>query len=460
MTLTVHTISSISIKIFPQDFWRIMNFKCDFDRERIAIQRVQLFVLTIALGLGWAMNYFVDGPDLVQRLSFQTNDPSWVPDTFNQLPIIGEHYFGDLQLLIAWGENQDPYSVLIPAQHLPVAQGLLRVLSLLPMNLVFVGYLTSSLLMLWYAAKNLVSVASNNTRRLDFLDFGLFILLTVPVLVDLDRGNVNSICISCTVIYLSMIQSGKPVKGLLFLLIGCSFKPYLALFLFCSPMRFVSRRWISVLTAFAMLNVIGFKLFAGAFWNGFIDWLNAFIRYGSSDGASYMMISGSLTGSLSRWIELLIGHSDTVNYLQSNIAIVRYVSGIAVLIGFLLWYKATLPWWIRTGAILSIITVAQPGSAQYQWTWVGFVLLASLYTDPSKSSHPLARSPSARKILYVVFLLAAMPTWIEYSVDQVDRFFPQYLFLSPLIILLGIVLLGYRTRSVGVTSDAVKIEKR
>jgi hypothetical protein len=395
---------------------------------------------------GWATHYYTNGIGIIERLSFQAVDPSWVPENFTQRPIIGEHFFGDLQLLIAWGAHENPYSVLIPSQHLPIAQGILRLLSHLPMIIVFLIYLLASLASLWFSARALVAVVSQRQFGLNINDFLLFILLTVPVLVDLDRGNVNSIVISCCILFFTLNLDNRPNLGLFFLIIAICFKPYTAIFLLCTSVKNVSKQWISILLLFGLLNGLGFVLITGSLVGGFSNWLGAFLRYGSEAGVGYMANSGSLIGSISRWSEIVQGNENAIALLESNIPTIRVISLGCVLLGVAAWHQESASFPLRLAGALSIITVAQPGSAQYQWTWTGFVLLAALYNSRSQGTIERLNNRRVIALLYVIFILASMPSWIEYSSSDTKRYFPQYLLLSPLIVLSLIIFIALSTR--------------
>jgi hypothetical protein len=407
-------------------------------------QRNQLVALTISLGIAWLTLYFLDGPDPVQRVSFRVDDPSWVPIDYQQSPIIGDHFFGDLQLLLAWGSETNPYSLDLSATYLPIAHFPLKALSLFPIQFAFVVYLAVSLIVLYFAARLTVATFGTPQSRLSTISFLLFCLLTAPTLIDIDRGNVNTIAIGLTTLYFMFGFKNKLSIGLPLLLLAGSIKPYLLIFTICFINKNTIKTVIGFLVTYLGITLVLFSQISNSIFRGLNDWYIAFSKYGGAEGVHHMINSGSLVGSISRWAEVFHGQEGSSSFLVNNLLILRTLSGVYILLALAVWFMTFLPNWIRLGSALSIITVAQPGSAGYQWIWVGIVMIGVLYS--THNPHQRRLDKIGLISIQIISILVLVPTWIAPTLFSSKRYFPQYLVLSPFIVVLIGSLFVFGTR--------------
>jgi hypothetical protein len=82
---------------------------------------------------------------------------------------------------------------------------------------------------------------------------------------------------------------------------------------------------------------------------------------------------------------------------------------------------------------LSIITLAQPGSAAYNWGWVGVVVIVFLFEKLKRE--PRDTADWSFWYLQIVAGLALVPTWVSLpSLSGDTRQTMSYLILSPIVV--------------------------
>jgi hypothetical protein len=148
------------------------------------------------------------------------------------------------------------------------------------------------------------------------------------------------------------------------------------------------------------------------------------------------MNSGSIAGSLARMIEQSKGSAETFEFIQGHLWLFQMLSFMYLLLAIAVYQRKTFPISFRFFAVLSIISVAQPGAAAYTWGWVGFAVAIWVREKDQK----ILLTFQDYLFLAITFL-ALVPIWLQGNhVLNVARNYPQYLVLSPLILLLLLTL--------------------
>jgi hypothetical protein len=254
------------------------------------------------------------------------------------------------------------------------------------------------------------------------------------MLVDLDRGNVQSVALAGTIFFFAYGLRGKWVVAILWLLFAASLKPYLLIFsiAFLSKRSFRAHALMGL--SFCLVNVLLMQAFSGNFVEGFRSMWEANARYTSSEfSLPFISNAGSLVGSAHRISEFAFGLEFSNKILFEALWVVPIISFFLVVLGMLIWFRSRLPIWVRLMGALSIITLAQPGSAAYNWGWVGVVVIVFLLDQLKKGS--LDTANWSFWYFQVVAGLALIPTWVSLPSPSGDmRQNMSYLILSPIVV--------------------------
>jgi hypothetical protein len=348
---------------------------------------------------------------------------------------LGVHYFGDLLTARGYGGAWNPYddALPLPAQHLPSGQLFMMLLSIVHIDFIFILYISFSLALLFFAIRTLANTVFRITLWKYAQLFLLFCVMGMPMLIDFDRGALQTIALAGTILFFSYGLREKWVVAILWLLFAASLKPYLLIF----SIAFLSRKnfWAHVLLGFSFvsLNVLLMQAFSGNFLEGFRSMWGAISRYGSEFGFPWIANSGSLVGSAHRIVEFFFGSEVSAEFLKGTLWAFPIISLALVLLGLGIWYRSHLPIWVRLMGPLSIISVAQPGSIGYHWGWVGVVVIIFLVDLMKKSSTD--SGDYSPWFLQIVAGLALVPSWISFPSPSGDvRQIGNHMILTPILV--------------------------
>jgi hypothetical protein len=397
---------------------------------------IHLGLLALSAAVFWTAHYFIaPAVDLVERVSWRASDEPWVATGSAVIePLVGVHYFGDLLTFRSYGLVWNPYyeSLALPAQHLPSGQLFAMLLATIPIQILLIFYLVFSVVILFIAIRTL----ANSILKISLWKYAqlflIFSLLSIPMIVDFDRGNVQSVALAGTIFFFAYGLRGKWLVAILWLLFAASFKPYLLIF----SLAFLSKRNIRAHAlmglAFCSLNVLLMEAFSRNFLEGFSSMWEANAKFTSEFSIPFISNSGSLVGSAHRISEFAFGLEFSNKLLLEVLWVVPVISLLLVALGMLIWYRSHLPIWVRLMGALSIISVAQPGSAGYNWGWVGVVVIVFLLEKLKEVS--LEARDWSPWYLQIVAALALVPTWVSLpSLSGDIRQNMSYLILSPIV---------------------------
>lgn len=139
---------------------------------------------TISFVSMWVVGQYLQ-ISLVDLMSFNASDPSWVPEGSEMNPAVGVHYFGDYVLGRAWSIHPDPYHVMLPA-YPPISLLLFKPFALLPYTAGLVAYFIVSIAVFVGA---IFAWLSHLPVYVRLISSGLLAIASFPSLVALDRGN-------------------------------------------------------------------------------------------------------------------------------------------------------------------------------------------------------------------------------------------------------------------------------
>jgi hypothetical protein len=135
-------------------------------------------------------------------------------------------------------------------------------------------------------------------------------------------------------------------------------------------------------------------------------------------------------------IEQAKGSVPAYEFIYSHLWLFQILSLAYLLLAIAVFQRSTIPISFRFFAILSVISMAQPGAGAYTWGWVGFTIAIWVR---EKAQKPVLNLNDY--LFLLITFLALIPIWLQGNhVLNVARNYPQYLILAPLIILLLISL--------------------
>ena len=421
-----------------------MSSKMNEQIRRTFHNYLSLHIVLLAMSSVFAFTrlYKTADPNLIERISFRIDDPSYVRPGFNQTAIIGEHYFGDFQLYMAWASSDNPYSEIFAPNFLPLGYLLLKPLTILPTNYAFMIFCAFSLAILFSAVKSVISFTAPYLGLLEVLNvFLLLFVFTTATIVDFDRGNAHTLVLGLVIGGVSCRLWRNTALGVTLILAAASFKPYLflVLILFCEKGDF--KELLQKIVLYSFFTVVLYQILENNVLEAIRSNLNAIARYGNEEGMGYIFGSGSLVGAFYRYLEIAVGSQSAQDFMFANVFSIQVISALLALLGVLVWFQFSLPFSFRLFGLLSLTSVAQAGSASYQWGWVGLVLLLDL-TMYEKSHVSGNFRRLFRYLLVTIVISALVPVWTWASLPSGTRWQnPQFFVLSPLVTLLNLILL-------------------
>ena len=332
---------------------------------------------------------------------YQANDPGYAAPPFIERPVLGIHYFSDFQQVMSYAVNQNGYSTSLefPNMYGPVSVYLFRLLNnfSLLFSITVISVLTLSLLslLMWKHFHN-----ASIQVRIMFIAFCL--LLSRPVMLCLDRGNIQGIVVALNIATLYFFYSKNYRLSKVFLVIAISLKFYPIFFILVFLKKRLWKDVLQILVSSAVLFIVPLLMISKS---NFFDSILGIVK-GASIQSGFASSGFSPSGWIIRFLEILNvlsfsnGNNSNIRNLQTIITL------FVVVAGSILYFKLSLnetQQWIYILVFTSFIT---PVAWGYNLIWLPFVIQRMLTTDDW-------RVPSARKILnayqkYLPLLLALL----------------------------------------------------
>lgn len=404
---------------------------------------LHLTLLVFSLGIAWSRLYYPNGPTLVSRVSFEISDKPWMPPGIDAVPIVGEHFFGDLQLPLAWARYPNPWQEDLEwkANFLPLGKWILIPFSYLPLTLAFGIYFIGSLLLLYISARKLLLHISDSKLLTDWkVSLILFLVLLVlsrPVLTDLDRGNFYCLAISLWILAFICLREGRDTQFILLMLCLTSLKWFLILPMI--PFLFERKFNLSLKLTFwlIILNVFSLILVPGRLFENLRLIINTQLNYTDEWAIPWLMQGTSVASSISRIYEYVYGTVNTEIFLLNNLNLLKFLSLIYLLIAIYIAFRKHLPLWVRLYFALSTITFDTFETGWYAQMWISFVLIVWLVQD-EKVAKGYKYVEWSLKISSICMLV---PLWVSIPLNGNERLNSQLLFPPVVALLAGIQLI-------------------
>ena len=378
--------------------------------------------------LAWTRLYYMSGPTLGTRLSFQSNDQPWLPPNYRAEPIMGVHYFGDLQLPLAWAQLSDPWSdkLAIPANFMPTGKFILMLAAHLPIKVVLLFYICTSLGLLFYSAKLVLSLDPNYKMHqqgsLNYLTFLILFILVRPLWFDLDRGNFYTICISLLIIAICKLKTNNNIIAIGSIFTAVSFKWFLIIPLFLLVDSNKLKKLGKMLALFTLINLSLILILPGGLFQNLATILKIQSQYTGTWSVPYLMNGTTLTSSISRIIELIKGPEKVGIFLSSHLGLCKLVALVYLLICIVIALKKSIPIYKRLYFALSTISFVSFEAQGYTFIWISFALAVWLLNKNQE------KDKLGNVVIVVTALCLLIPTWVSIPGTSTSRLNEQLIF--------------------------------
>jgi hypothetical protein len=398
--------------------------------EKVSIAYLSSALISIAIA--WLTNYFPNTTNLVERISFISEDKPWLAGETEPSQILGLHYFGDFQSYVTFTRISDPYlSTYADRSHLlPASRLFLYPLTIPSIEIAFAIYLFVCIALLIFTVLKVIQhLESKKSEKIPTFHKAILCLLIFvfsrPFLVDLDRGNFYTMSISMVVLSIIYFRENKKVRASAFIFLAVSIKSFLIFpllpflpwnklkFLFCTAFVFIFLNFGAALT-----YSMGFmEVLKGVYSNQ--------TNYLGAQFIGHVMNGGSLGSSLSRVYEYIYGTESTTSFLLNNLMLLQLLSltylALALLVAFIS-SKFELKFFFS----LSLISFAPQSTGWYAMSWISYALLAYLI-----SSKPGFEDRVFKWLILCVSWCLLIPLWIQIPVPGLR--YNQQLVLPPIL---------------------------
>jgi hypothetical protein len=163
--------------------------------------------------------------------SFAYSDKPWTPQTYNPVPIIGKHYFGDYLLPVSYLHTPHPYSLSYPLT-VGVAPLALFILNCFDFFGEKSGFFLFEAVSLFIFGYSIYKGLRNKSRLINILITVIVVSFSLPIFIAIDRGNTILFSVGCA--YYAYVYLKKDNLSLIRMIsiavatsAACSFKDYL-----------------------------------------------------------------------------------------------------------------------------------------------------------------------------------------------------------------------------------------
>ena len=165
------------------------------------------FILILILSLFYSSYYRIN---ILEILSFQNNDITWVAHGVKEYPIIRQHYFGDFQIFYNAVKYSSPFAENNPYNNvLPFGFAFFKVLAFFPLRLSFLIYETFSLSLYFYAISLWFRTIQKELRNYRWKISFVLTIANIPIIVAVDRGAAVLLVEACFAILIYHLHNRK-----------------------------------------------------------------------------------------------------------------------------------------------------------------------------------------------------------------------------------------------------------
>lgn len=328
-------------------------------------------------------------------------------------PLLGMHYFSDLQLAIAYGKTANPYTIDYPAQYPPLGILEFRALGLLGYSGSLWVFLLASVGLLCWVGWQMMGDLQRPRKLANLL---ILVVLTPAMIMAVDRGALSPLAIALVGCAFLAARRERWVLSGVVLVLAVSLKPYLVLLLLYPLLRGFWKYALATGVGAVVGNLAAFVVFPGNVWQSVDGLLSATLRYASSANAAEQAVTVKFvtldavsgTGTLLRLITWLknIDVASMVYDDHANLVLVPGILFLAVLGVILL--NRRLPFWAPLSLTLAATTVVLPATPLYTLTWASLAafIFGADGIDPFPSRTGGQVSARSEFVLRVTFLVA------------------------------------------------------
>lgn len=342
----------------------------DFNSLLSRILSFNLPLICVSLILSYVGTFYLRLP-MDKAILYTAEDPGYVEPPSQSNPIIGVHRFNDFLQTLSYTLSPNPYN---PDSEYPSMYGPLGHLLLKP--LVYVPQLFAVTLLSLITCCVLILAVRVATPKLDLASriifTCVFLLLSKPFLLTLDRGNIQGIIVGINVLFLYCLWNKKNGIADILLIISICVKIYPIIFLiyFLKTHEFV--RIIRIMAISALITMISYTIMSGNF--NYLDFARG-IAKGAAIQSGFPTSGVSASSWFLRWIDAT-GLREIVN--GSNPGIRTFQSAVALILVLILTFsilKRNLSPGETGFLLLGYSAAISPVSWNYNLLWVTFGLL-------------------------------------------------------------------------------------
>ena len=291
-----------------------------------------LAALGLCLAAGWVIEFYF-GHAVIENLSFHSSDYSYVPFDTSYTPALGVHYFGDFELVVGFGQSHfSPYAPdMLPQAYGPPVYVLGKVFGIFASwpGAVFL-FLPLATIMFFVGVTKLLGPSTNA------LLIATLCILTGPVVMSLDRGNVEILLAGCFAFFAYGHLSDRRWATVIALAFAIAMKPYVVILLIVLVR---ARRWrdacLTVILT-AGLYVTGFFLVGGDLVSSIVRFVRANLSFAGTNTAGvdnhFLLTAVSATGAVYRTYQLIEGSGAVQTLLNSHSSAYTQLPGIVALL--------------------------------------------------------------------------------------------------------------------------------
>lgn len=352
---------------------------------------IQMFLVFFAFLHAWSLQYkSADGnARFIERISFTSQDPPWMPPGFVATPILHLHHFGDWTLGQAFGSYTSPYDpqLAIPSVTPPfglLLNGLLGILGFKISYLLFL-FLT---FFIWIKLVVKFFPSIGILERTVILMF--YVLLTLPSINAFDRGAVHLFLIGLLGLALKAYDEGRKIFPYLCALIVISLKPYLVFMsiylLKKKPLKKFSsyKEFLFTVISVVIINIMVMPIYSNNILEGLKNYIVATSHYSGKFIVPWVMDSASLMGFISKSIEGLTSSNNAASFLSNFLPYSLTISLLYCLLVAILFFNKNVNKVIGVTLLLSTASTIAPPSMEYTLVWASLAFIFVL-SEVSKS---------------------------------------------------------------------------
>jgi hypothetical protein len=363
---------------------------------------LQIFLTTIALFHAWLLQYQNNEGNafLIGRVSFQVNDPPYMPSGGVAKPLFGLHTFGDWTMALDYGRIANPFVIpTYPSQTPPV--GVIFFSLMNAFSGTFGLFLIFTIALALFA-HGYYSLIRGSSALIKFVSVIFGVVLTLPTIISFDRGALYFFVFGLVVeSYTLLVQDKNPKISFLLFALAASLKPQL---LVLSLFLLLQRRYRTFLYCNALIilaNLVAFMTFPGSILKSIGGYIRALSGFTSDYFSGLILDSASLGGFIARLEERWHGTKYAFKFLHSYSHFVMLPGLLWLFFVILVCSTNFVSYRSKLVLLLTCTSLIVPASMSYSLAWSSFAFLIFISTarKVSVTSQPFASKKHGKSAL-------------------------------------------------------------